>query len=133
MYVYGTRKLFGLPGYVVAKISMTGDLVQVNLQRDMGSAPYIVPPPKRSPRWDRGRVGHRRRAGVADRVGRVTLNLPDHFGACSKWVGLDAAIGDFGAGHIALGSGNGDGEPADFFSPIGSLGYFKITKAEMKK
>jgi len=34
MYVYGIRKLFSFPGYVVAKISMTSDLVQVNLRRD---------------------------------------------------------------------------------------------------
>ncbi len=33
MYVHGIRKLFRLPGYVVAKISMTSDLVQVNLRR----------------------------------------------------------------------------------------------------
>jgi len=34
MYVRGIRKLFHFPGYVVAKISMTSDLVQVNLRRD---------------------------------------------------------------------------------------------------
>ena len=34
MYVHGIRKLFHFPGYVVAKISMTSDLVQVNLRRD---------------------------------------------------------------------------------------------------
>lgn len=34
MYVHGIRKLFRFAGYVVARISMTGDLVQVNLRRD---------------------------------------------------------------------------------------------------
>ena len=34
MYVYGIRTLFAFPGYVVAKISMSRDLVQVKLRRD---------------------------------------------------------------------------------------------------
>ena len=34
MYVYGVRALFRFPGYVVAKISMSSDLVQVQLRRD---------------------------------------------------------------------------------------------------
>ena len=34
MYVHGIRKLFRFPSYVVAKISMTDDLAQVNLRRD---------------------------------------------------------------------------------------------------
>jgi len=34
MYVRGIRALFAFPGYVVTKISMTTDLVQVNLRRD---------------------------------------------------------------------------------------------------
>ncbi len=34
MYVHGIRKLFRFPGYVVAKISMTNDLAQVNFRRD---------------------------------------------------------------------------------------------------
>jgi len=34
MYVRGIRALFAFPGYVVTKISMTSDLVQVNLRRD---------------------------------------------------------------------------------------------------
>jgi hypothetical protein len=33
MYVHGIRKLFRFAGYVVSKISMTSDLVQVNLRR----------------------------------------------------------------------------------------------------
>jgi len=32
--VHGIRKLFRFPGYVVAKITMTDDLPQVNLRRD---------------------------------------------------------------------------------------------------
>jgi transposase len=34
MYVRGIRSLFSFPGYVVSKITMSGDLVQVNLRRD---------------------------------------------------------------------------------------------------
>jgi transposase len=34
MYIRGIRSLFSFPGYVVSKISMSGELVQVNLRRD---------------------------------------------------------------------------------------------------
>ena len=34
MYVHGIRALFRFQGYVVSRISMSGDLVQVNLRRD---------------------------------------------------------------------------------------------------
>jgi transposase len=34
MYVYGIRSLFQFAGYVVSKISMSADVVQVNLERD---------------------------------------------------------------------------------------------------
>ena len=34
MYVHGIRSLFVFPGYVVSKISMAPDVVQVNLRRD---------------------------------------------------------------------------------------------------
>jgi len=34
MYVHGIRALFAFEGYVVSKITMSGDLVQVNLRRD---------------------------------------------------------------------------------------------------
>ncbi len=49
----------------------------------------------------------------------------------SKWVGLDAAFkgtgrGGYDAGHIALAVGNG--EPADFFNLVTTLGRFKIDK-----
>ena len=46
------------------------------------------------------------------------------------WVGLDAALGQFDAGHIALSVGSGD--PDEFFDTITILGHFKITgiKAE---
>lgn len=47
-----------------------------------------------------------------------------------KWVGLDAALGHFDAGHIALSTG--DGDPGDFFNLTNALGYFKITKIELK-
>lgn len=49
-----------------------------------------------------------------------------------KWVGLDAtrAPDGFGPGHIALTVGNG--EPADFFGIINTLGYFKIAKCSIK-
>jgi len=48
-----------------------------------------------------------------------------------KWVGLDAAFkatgrGGYGPGHIALAVGNG--EPADFFNLVTTLGQFKIDK-----
>jgi len=39
MYVRGIRKLFAFKGYVVSKISMTNDLVQVNLRRDRRCRP----------------------------------------------------------------------------------------------
>lgn len=45
------------------------------------------------------------------------------------WVGLDATRSElkgFGPGHIALSYGNGD--PADFFSLVNTLGCFEITK-----
>jgi len=46
-----------------------------------------------------------------------------------KWVGLDAAVkgtgrGGYGPGHIALAIGNG--EPADFFNLVTTLGLFSI-------
>jgi len=48
-----------------------------------------------------------------------------------KWIGLDAAFkstgrGGYGPGHIALAAGNG--EPADFFNLVTTLGRFKIEK-----
>jgi len=48
-----------------------------------------------------------------------------------KWVGLDAAFkgtgrGGYGPGHIALAAGNG--EPADFFRLVTTLGQFRIDK-----
>ena len=46
----------------------------------------------------------------------------------NKWVDLDAskATREFGPGYIALAVGNGD--PADFFGMVSTLGYFKIEK-----
>jgi hypothetical protein len=48
-----------------------------------------------------------------------------------KWVGLDSAFrksgrGGFDAGHIAFAAG--DGEPANFFNIVTTLGRFKIEK-----
>ncbi len=49
-----------------------------------------------------------------------------------KWVSLDAtrAPNGYGVGHILLATGNGD--PADFFSMVNTLGYFKIEKVVLK-
>ena len=49
-----------------------------------------------------------------------------------KWVGLDATRSPqgFGPGHIMLASGNGD--PADFFGMVSTLGQFKIEKVEVE-
>lgn len=54
----------------------------------------------------------------------------------SKWVGLDAAFkgtgrGGYDAGHIALAAGNG--EPADFFNLVTTLGQFKIDKITVNR
>jgi hypothetical protein len=50
-----------------------------------------------------------------------------------KWIGLDASKGPngFGPGHIALATGNGD--PADFFGMLSTLGYFEIEKIIVKE
>jgi len=53
-----------------------------------------------------------------------------------KWVGLDAAfksagLDGYGPGHIALAVGNG--EPADFFNLVTTLGQFKIDKVVVNK
>jgi hypothetical protein len=47
-----------------------------------------------------------------------------------KWIGLDAALGAFDAGHIALAAG--DGDPDNFFNLVNTLGNFKITQAQRK-
>ncbi len=49
-----------------------------------------------------------------------------------KWIDLDAtrAPNGFGPGHITLATGNG--EQADFFGMISTLGYFKIEKIIIK-
>lgn len=41
-----------------------------------------------------------------------------------KWIGLDAALRGYNAGHIALATGHG--ESSDFFSLFGNLGKFNI-------
>ena len=49
-----------------------------------------------------------------------------------KWYPMDAALPDgFEAGHIAIGSGNGDVE--GFFQIVTTLGYFEISKAVVEK
>lgn len=55
----------------------------------------------------------------------------DASGETGKWIGLDAAfksvgLDGYGAGHITLDVGNG--EPADFFDLVTTLGQFKIDK-----
>jgi hypothetical protein len=45
-----------------------------------------------------------------------------------KWVSLDAALGGFDTGHIALGISNGD--PADFFQLIDVIGNLEIVSIE---
>jgi len=46
-----------------------------------------------------------------------------------KWIGLDAALGKYLAGHIALATGNG--QPGDFFDAVPLLGNFKVTAAKI--
>ncbi|MHC5082899.1 MAG: transglutaminase-like domain-containing protein [Planctomycetota bacterium] len=49
-----------------------------------------------------------------------------------QWIGLDATRakqGGFGPGHITLAFGNGD--PADFFSLVNTLGCFEIQKIDV--
>jgi hypothetical protein len=53
-----------------------------------------------------------------------------------KWVGLDSAfksvgLEGYGPGHIALAVGNG--EPADFFNLVTTLGQFRIDKVVVNK
>lgn len=48
-----------------------------------------------------------------------------------SWIAMDATRasgGGFGSGHLAMARGNGD--PADFFGMINTLGYFTIEKIE---
>ena len=48
-----------------------------------------------------------------------------------KWVGVDAAAGPYGAGHIAIAAGNGD--PEGFFQAINTMGNFKIASVKIAK
>lgn len=48
-----------------------------------------------------------------------------------KWVGFDAALTGYDAGHITLATD--EGSPNDFFGAIATLGYFKIEKAAVQK
>ncbi len=45
-----------------------------------------------------------------------------------RWISFDAALGRFGAGHIAL--GYGDGEPGSFYDSVHTLGNISIVQAE---
>lgn len=47
-----------------------------------------------------------------------------------KWIGLDAALAGYDAGHITLGVG--DGDPDEFFGILSTLGYFKIAKVKIQ-
>jgi len=49
-----------------------------------------------------------------------------------RWIGLDAtrAPRGYDVGHLILATGNG--EPADFFGMINTLGYFKIAAIDLK-
>jgi len=50
-----------------------------------------------------------------------------------KWVGLDATFpGGYDAGHIALGTGEGN-NPSEFFGIVNTLGCFKIAKVVMER
>ena len=46
-----------------------------------------------------------------------------------KWIGLDAALGRYHAGHITLAMGNG--QPDDFFDAVPLLGNFTVTAAKV--
>jgi len=48
-----------------------------------------------------------------------------------KWIGLDAALSGYDAGHIALAAG--DGDPTEFFGLVNTLGYFTIAKVRVEK
>ena len=72
-------------------------------------------------------------AGLQDRFGGHAW-VQAYVGG--KWVSLDAAfksasLGGYGPGHIALATGNG--EPADFFNLVTTIGQFKIDKVIMRK
>ncbi len=48
-----------------------------------------------------------------------------------KWVGFDAALGQYDAGHITMTAG--DGSQDEFFGIISTLGCFKIAKVTIQK
>ena len=48
-----------------------------------------------------------------------------------RWIGLDAAQGSFGVGHIAQAVGNG--EPSDFFRALSTMGNFKIANVTVEE
>jgi len=48
-----------------------------------------------------------------------------------RWIGLDAALGRYDAGHILLGSGDGDAD--SFFAICKTLGAFRITDVRVRR
>lgn len=48
-----------------------------------------------------------------------------------KWVDYDAALGGYDAGHIAFVAG--DGEPAEFFGVVSTLGNLKIVRVSVQR
>ena len=51
MYVHGIRALFRFEGYVVQKITMSSEIVQVNLRRDGRRTLRCLACGVQSPRW----------------------------------------------------------------------------------
>jgi len=73
-------------------------------------------------------------AYVSSLGGRKNVFVPHAWARANvggKWIGLDAAMNGYDAGHIALATGSG--EPKGFFAVIGTLGYFTIEKVTVVK
>ncbi|HUU59713.1 MAG TPA: transglutaminase-like domain-containing protein [Phycisphaerae bacterium] len=68
-------------------------------------------------------IGNRKNAFVPHAWNRALVG--------GKWIGLDAALDGFDARRIALAAG--DGAPEDFFGALGTLGYFKIARVDVRK
>lgn len=72
-------------------------------------------------------------AYVKDWHGKKEVFLPHAWVIANvggTWVPLDASLGSAGVGRIILASG--DGDAADFFGMMNTLGNFEITKADVK-
>ncbi len=73
-------------------------------------------------------------AYVKDGLGKRDVFLPHAWVVANvggTWVPLDASLGSAGVGRIILASG--DGDAADFFGIMNTLGNFKITKVTVKQ